>query len=250
MSRFTVTPWRTPADLHAVRHQLYRLDADGQDRRRTAVDRVLAWKLRGGNLPHAVESTALLVDAALHQAADVSGHSVRAVYTAAFTRFVTGFCDIGRARERMLEPSSMLQIARQIGMPPDFVALRHEATHEELPGLKRLVAATEQALAWLWQVYWSRLDDVLDDIRVHDAELFRKEVLHRLREVRRKRVDTLKQSTRQKQEASKADAGLGQQCIDMCLDSDSTRRIYDPSRVNGLVHTWVEEGLLMPSKRE
>ena len=101
----------------------------------------MAWKLRS-NLPHAVESTALLVDAILHH--DLTHNSIfsiRAVYSAAFTRFVTGFCDIGRNRERTLEPSSMLEIAKQIGMPVEFVALRHEATHEELPSVQRLVAA-------------------------------------------------------------------------------------------------------------
>lgn len=119
----------------------------------------MAWKLRG-NLPHAVESTALLTDAILHH--DLSTNSifsVRAVYAAAFTRFVTGFCDIGRNRERALEPSSMLVIARQIDMPDEFVALRHEATHEDLPSVQRLVAVCEQAMEWLWRVYWSRLPE-------------------------------------------------------------------------------------------
>ena len=44
-------------------------------------------------------------------------------------------------------------------MPEEFVALRHEATHEEMPSLGRLVRATEEALGWLWRVYWGRLDD-------------------------------------------------------------------------------------------
>jgi len=53
----------------------------------------------------------------------------------------------------------MLDIARQISMPEEFVALRHEATHEDLPSLGRLVRATEEGLKWLWKVYWSRLDE-------------------------------------------------------------------------------------------
>lgn len=44
-------------------------------------------------------------------------------------------------------------------MKAEFVALRHEATHEELPSLRRLVKATGEALEWLWRVYWSRLDE-------------------------------------------------------------------------------------------
>lgn len=43
-------------------------------------------------------------------------------------------------------------------MPGSFVELRHEATHEDLPSLRRLQMATEQALQWLWHHYWSKLD--------------------------------------------------------------------------------------------
>lgn len=174
MSRYTITPWRTHSDLLAVRQQLYSLNINQNqhqnqtqdqnqnatlDLRPQAVSRIMAWKLRG-NLPHAVESTALLTDAILHHDLSINSiFSVRAVYAAAFTRFVTGFCDIGRNRERALEPSSMLVIARQIDMPDEFVALRHEATHEDLPSVQRLVAVCEQALEWLWRVYWSRLPE-------------------------------------------------------------------------------------------
>lgn len=169
MAKYTITPWRTPSDLLQVRSQLYpsQTSDSSSTTRLTAVNRIMAWKLRG-NLPHAVESTALLTDAILHHQQQfqysLSSFSIRAVYSAAFTRFVTGFCDIGRSRERMLEPSSMLEIARRIGMPVEFVGLRHEATHEELPALGRLVRATEEALAWLWEVYWSRLREVDNEI--------------------------------------------------------------------------------------
>lgn len=200
MPRYTITPWRHQRDLLEVRAQLYPHHTTAspstiaapqqtvQDMRRHAVDRILAWKLRG-NLPHAVESTALLVDAILHHhqqqqspqpqlqtpppntATDTdephhpalphppsaSTFAIRAVYSAAFTRFVTGFCDIGRSRAGGLTPASMLEIARQIEMPTAFVGLRHEATHEELPALGRLVGASAEALEWLWGAYWSRL---------------------------------------------------------------------------------------------
>lgn len=53
----------------------------------------------------------------------------------------------------------MLEMAKQMGMKAEFVALRHEATHEELPSLRRLVKATGEALEWLWRVYWSRLEE-------------------------------------------------------------------------------------------
>lgn len=198
MSRYTITPWRTQSDLLSVRQQLYSLDTTTpeEDHRRAAVDRIMAWKLRG-NLPHAVESTALLVDAILHHDLSVNSiFSVRAVYAAAFTRFVTGFCDIGRNRERALEPSSMLEIARQIDMPDEFVALRHEATHEELPSVQRLVAVCGQALEWLWRVYWGRLAEevVVEPVEeaLVDLQVVREEGRRVLREFRSARKQSLK----------------------------------------------------------
>ncbi|KAK5132008.1 hypothetical protein LTR08_000429 [Meristemomyces frigidus] len=179
MARYTTTPWQHPADLLALRAQLYPPSSTpptcppDPDPRAQATARILqAWKPRSPNLPHAIESTALLIDAQLHHTktktkTDVthpnpnttanSTSSIRAVYAAAFARFVTGFCDIGRARENFLSPASMAEVARRIGMPAEFVALRHEVVHEEVPGLGRLVGATGEALGWLWGVYWAGL---------------------------------------------------------------------------------------------
>lgn len=257
MSRYIITPWRTQADLYEVRQQLYRLNQDGVDRRRHAVDRVLAWKLRGGNLPHAVESTALLIDAALHHhaAPDVSLYSVRAVYTAAFSRFVTGFCDIGRARERLLEPSSMLDIARQIGMPPEFVALRHEATHEDLPGLRRLVAAVDQALGWLWQVYWSKLDgntgrEKHSTFNDADTSASREVMVRKLKDFRRCRLDILRQQSASKNKKTDVKAEeLGRDCIGLCT-SNSDGDSLDKTKVQTMVSALVDEKLVLPSSRE
>ena len=52
----------------------------------------------------------------------------------------------------------MFDQADAMKMPRGFVELRHEATHEELPSLKRLVYHTEVALDWLWLYYWANLD--------------------------------------------------------------------------------------------
>lgn len=53
---------------------------------------------------------------------------------------------------------SMYDMAAELDMPSSFVELRHEATHEDLPSLRRLQMATEQALQWLWHHYWAKLD--------------------------------------------------------------------------------------------
>jgi len=209
MTKYTTTPWRTHADLLQVRAQLYpnryTPSPDTPDSRRKAIARITAWKLRS-NLPHAVESTALLTDALLHHSASLaqkaspndttaianSPYSMRAVYATALTRFITGFCDIGRHRERALEPSSMLAIAKQIGLPAEFVALRHEIVHEEMPGLRRLVSAAEGGLEWLWEVYWSRLDDPVANIDADAAKGVKDEVITVLRDFRRRRRDALR----------------------------------------------------------
>lgn len=51
----------------------------------------------------------------------------------------------------------MYSIAKTLGLPATYVELRHQATHEELPSLLKLRSATQKALHWIWDYYWSRL---------------------------------------------------------------------------------------------
>ncbi|KAK2754515.1 rRNA-processing protein las1 [Arachnomyces sp. PD_36] len=114
---------------------------------------VEVWKLRGG-LPHAVESTALLTDAILHDDETKNSiFSIRATYSAAFCRFVTMLVDSkiqGKKR-------TMFQSAMDLGLPASFVELRHEATHRELPTLVVLRSAAQRSLEWLWDYYWAKI---------------------------------------------------------------------------------------------
>jgi ribosomal biogenesis protein LAS1 len=57
----------------------------------------------------------------------------------------------------------MYSIAKAIGLPATFVELRHQATHEELPSLPKLRTATEKALHWIWEYYWTELSADLPD---------------------------------------------------------------------------------------
>jgi ribosomal biogenesis protein LAS1 len=244
MARYTITPWRHQADLLNVRQNLYNLNGSGTDLRRQTVDRVMAWKLRG-NLPHAVESTALLVDAILHHnLAHNSIFSVRAVYSAAFTRFVTGFCDIGRNRERALEPSSMLEIARQIGMPPEFVALRHEATHEELPSVQRLVTVCGQALDWLWKVYWERLDQPTAVALPAETDI--QHVRNESRRIFKEFRGARKQALKAQNVGSQVNVDLVQKTAHaitaLCGDRESA--------IDAIAQVLVNDGMLYPSDRE
>ncbi|KAI9898309.1 hypothetical protein N3K66_006669 [Trichothecium roseum] len=194
MVQYILTPWRNRKELLLVRRQFYG-DGDGGDQvmdgsgsgsssaaaessraqRRKAVARVSMWMQRG-NCPHMVESTALLVAAALSDedacgsaasaagAAGGSGHgddatasaayAVRAAYSAAFSRFVTGLLDGHQDKQRK---QSMYSVAKTIGLPATFVELRHQSTHEQLPSLAKLRSAARKSLSWIWGYYWRHL---------------------------------------------------------------------------------------------
>jgi ribosomal biogenesis protein LAS1 len=257
MVRYTTTPWRTDNDLLAVRTQLYGRNAQNPaspEFQRQAISRILAWKQRNTNLPHAVESTALLIDAILHQHSSdassikLSDFSIRAVYTAAFTRFVTGFCDIGRARSGRLggieNQSSMLEIARQIGMPTEFVALRHEATHEELPSVARLRKAVNRALEWLWEYYWKRLtegDGQAVDVVVDEAT--KDEVRKAVKAYRKARREALSKKKRSGDLLAEGEAMIA---------SDELRAICRGGRAGeeAVAQILAGDKFLIPSNRE
>ncbi|KAI0430806.1 Las1-like-domain-containing protein [Xylaria sp. FL1042] len=135
---------------------------DAERRQQQAVSRVSMWMQRGG-CPHLVESTALLTAAVLsdlHESrtkANSSSYAIRAAYSAAFSRFVTGLLD---GQQDKLRKMSMYSIAKNIGLPATFVELRHQATHEQLPSLSKLRSAANNALTWIWDFYWKGLTPV------------------------------------------------------------------------------------------
>ncbi|KGM91743.1 rRNA-processing protein LAS1 [Paracoccidioides brasiliensis Pb18] len=157
MPRLQFTPWKELSELLAIRSQFYpSTSEEPADMRAKACSLVWVWKLRG-NLPHSVEATALLTDAILHDDAKKNSiFSIRATYSAAFCRFVTGLVDsklYGRKQ-------TMFQKATELGLPASFVELRHEATHRELPSLSVLRNAAHRSLQWLWKFYWVGLPDI------------------------------------------------------------------------------------------
>ncbi|KAI5461176.1 Las1-like-domain-containing protein [Mariannaea sp. PMI_226] len=204
MVKYVFTPWRDRYELLQVRRQLYapfdditsasasddsstrqldektisenslqtRAEKDRKMRREQhqAVARVSIWMQRG-NCPHMVESTALLLsamlndqDAAMKENAASSAYAIRAAYSAAFSRFVTGLLDGHQDKQRK---QSMYSIAKTIGLPATFVELRHQSTHEQLPPLAKLRSAARKALLWIWDYYWKHLrDDYSDPCRV------------------------------------------------------------------------------------
>ncbi|KAG5982263.1 hypothetical protein E4U55_002140 [Claviceps digitariae] len=145
-------------------------------RQRQAVARVSMWMQRG-NCPHMVESTALLTAAMLSDDGLAGGpYAVRAAYSAAFSRFVTGLLDGHQDKQRK---QSMYSIAKTIGLPATFVELRHQATHEQLPSLAKLRSAAKKALDWIWNYYWKHLVD--DELTAPKSDPCRDIVLGYLR---------------------------------------------------------------------
>ncbi|CAK7267144.1 rRNA-processing protein las1 [Sporothrix epigloea] len=191
MVQYVFTPWRDRRELLTVRQQFYpagdgetrapstECEADVQAAQQAAVARVAMWMQRG-YCPHMVESTALLMAAILSDEEPRSSassatsmgssaaYAARATYAAAFSRFVTGLLDGQQDRARKL---SMHGLAQAVGLPPSFVELRHQATHEALPSLRRLRLAARQALAWIWGYYWANMEDLdsLEDASTMDV---------------------------------------------------------------------------------
>ncbi|KAI1498541.1 Las1-like-domain-containing protein [Biscogniauxia marginata] len=255
MVQYIHTPWRDRQELLRVRQQFYpsprtntttttAADKDHEnghghdhDRQRNededgdvaaerqqqhAVSRVSMWTQRGG-CPHLVESTALLTAAILidlHETrsrANSSSYAIRAAYSAAFSRFVTGLLDSQQDKQRKL---SMYSIAKTIGLPAAFVELRHQATHEHLPSLSKLRSAAKKALAWIWDYYWKDLAQSEDDAKEGRSNQCRDLLLQYLREEQTGQTKAL-----QKQLKQWDDAVLLQALADIGDSSDHPRTI-------------------------
>lgn len=135
-------------------------------RLKEAVSRACFWLAREP-LPHGINSTSMLISAKLrdlqHQAdllRKVPGGSdmdlvLRSAYSMAFVRFVNGFLD---PFQQGTFATALVEIAKKIQLPYAFVELRHSATHNQLPTLDLLRDMTEQALLWLWDHYWAKIE--------------------------------------------------------------------------------------------
>ncbi|KAJ5152263.1 hypothetical protein N7492_010558 [Penicillium capsulatum] len=223
MAKVLFTAWKDKSQLLDVRGQFYpSLSDERPDMRSHACAMVEAWKLRG-NVPHHVEATALLTDAILHDdALHNSIFSIRATYSAAFCRFVTGLVDSKIHGQR----KTMFQRAMDLGLPASFVELRHEATHREPPSLVVLRKAAQRSLEWLWDHYWAGIDDVGEVSAVqHDGP----------QSLRRALVGTLQQLSTgtgseplRKKRKRDFDASVASQLVSICGSSSQGIRALPP----------------------
>ena len=82
---YIVTPWKNQTELLEVRDKLYKDGTTAVERKR-AVSLINAWEMRG-KIPHAMQSTAMLVASQLHHDESSSSHfSVQATYSTAISR--------------------------------------------------------------------------------------------------------------------------------------------------------------------
>ena len=135
------------------------------------IEMVNVWRARGG-LPHSVESTACLLQIERCDAADEeseSGNNERSVssssptrrqrsemelrmaYSLAIIRAVNGLVD---PSQKGLYADSIMSIAAARGLPSWIVELRHDGTHNQLPTLSVLRAASNHLIQWFYSNYW------------------------------------------------------------------------------------------------
>ena len=117
------------------------------------VNKVKGWSRRG-KVPHAAETTSVLVELQLQQKSlnsTCSSREMSYLLSMALIRFVNGIVDSG---QKGTVASSALTIAEQVGLPAWFVELRHAATHDQIPTFQLLQNAQIQALEWLHNNYW------------------------------------------------------------------------------------------------
>jgi hypothetical protein len=196
---------------------------------------VSTWKLRRCRIPHSIQATADLVDAILHDDAQKnSASTIKAVYASALAKMVTSVCDL---EQDSLEKRSMMEQAKKIGMPEDWVHLRHSITHGQTPGLRALEEAVRDAVPWMWNHFWRYLD--VED-RVSEEEL-RSEFITVLANFRRQR----RVAITRKQDAS----------LDTNLASQSSKALRRLCKNNSrgheiLISVLLHDNIILPSEKQ
>lgn len=151
-----ILPWIDWEEWTAIKNNIF---SNCLQEQISALECVAVWRLRG-KLPHSVESTAQLLEIGIndHPSGKVSyGTSIRSEnelrmqYSLAIVRSVNGLVD-GSQQGYFAE--SIYGLAASIGLPGWFVELRHDATHNQIPTLSVLRAASNRLIEWYYSNYW------------------------------------------------------------------------------------------------
>jgi hypothetical protein len=148
-----LVPWTGMDEWRFVRDAIYGPAADSGGDTARGKDLELAlligdvWRSRG-KLPVAVDATLHLMRL-LHSSSPPLERQL--ALSAALLRMVNELVDPGQRGQRALPIN---RLAEQIGLSRFLVDLRHESTHDALPGLDVLELGARMALDYLWSCYW------------------------------------------------------------------------------------------------
>lgn len=136
-----------------------------------ALSRIKLWKMRRGNLtPASILSTLSILDVQLKDKFDqrFSDDELRSMYSNAFTRFINYMSSIMRSNK----VQSMYSTARELGIEPFLVDLRHLCAHGQvLPSLDILRRTTAYCMNWMREFYWDRERNFITDAIVQNVHL-------------------------------------------------------------------------------
>lgn len=149
-------PWSSPTEFITVFDLLFTSSDPAHDQS-IALNHLYAWSIRSpSSLPPAIEATHALLS--LLSPSDLNAYQQRLGLAMALTRLVNSLVD---PLQTGLYARSISQIASELGLPLNFVQLRHRATHEDLPSHSNLLESAKLALDWLYIHYWlPRLNDI------------------------------------------------------------------------------------------
>lgn len=155
MSLPQVTPYRNSAELQQV-HEWFYNDETGDSHDELiscALRQVALWQARG-RVAHGIEATAMIHAAMAEDSLQPANQlALRGTYAMALIFFVNGLLDQLQTGQNA---AALLQLAKTIDFPYEFVEVRHLATHGRLPTLYVLRDLSQQALEWLRANYWER----------------------------------------------------------------------------------------------
>lgn len=168
----SITCFKSTNDLLRLKEWFFYSNGK-EDNRQRALQRVKALSSRG-KLPHAVESTSLLVSISLTDPITKSkclkqkdSNILKMSYTMAIIRFVNGLLDPFQQSNYAIP---LHQLAKNLNLPSFFVELRHMGTHEQLPSLDILRIGTKMALDWLYNNYWSNILETYQELDAQEGE--------------------------------------------------------------------------------
>ncbi|CAH6719481.1 protein Las1p [[Candida] jaroonii] len=178
----SIVSYKSIDDLIILKDWFYNFN-ESRDLRKKAIDRVKAIGSRG-KLPHCIESTSFLTSICLTDpkfqtksstSPDIQHDSnvLQLSYSMALVRFVNGLLD---SLQQSNFAIPLYQLAKGLKVPSFFVELRHMATHEKLPSLVMLRIAVKDALNWLYDNYWSKIDNLDSDEEVDEEDMLQKDI--------------------------------------------------------------------------